>query len=359
MAIKDFVTMLTGKRLVGFDIGDRYVKIAVTVSGRIKKCVIVKTPDGLVSDGVILSMDAMADFLRETAKSHHIAHGNAAVVMPDPLVYTKIVDMPAMTESQLNYNLPFEFRDYLTDDKSNYIFDYAVRRIVTDVDGEPIGMNVMACAVLKRSIAEYRSMFRRAGFPMKCAYSAEYVGDMIIRRYAAEKCDNVKPEHCCLVDVGYKSTGLFFYHDGNYVVKHTVAIGISDFDDIVAEQLGVDCHVAHSYVLSDYNNVCGVGYAEEFYADLASEMLQTVNFYNHSYASGRLSDIYIYGGGYGITRLVDAVRDVLVGMNVHPISDVFCDDMKCDKPWLFANACGATLENSGETVISVKEAADE
>lgn len=39
---------------------------------------------------------------------------------------TAMVTMPLMTADQLVYNLPYEFRDYITDELKNYIFDYAM-----------------------------------------------------------------------------------------------------------------------------------------------------------------------------------------------------------------------------------------
>ena len=72
-------------------------------------------------------MDAMADFLRQTASQRHpLTH--AALVLPSTEVFTRELVMPAMTEQQLLYNLPYEFRDYLTEEKNKYFFDYSMRR---------------------------------------------------------------------------------------------------------------------------------------------------------------------------------------------------------------------------------------
>ena len=73
-------------------------------------------------------MDAMADFLRQTAKSNGIPLTHAALVLPSTEVFTRELVMPAMTEQQLLYNLPYEFRDYLTEEKNKYFFDYSMRR---------------------------------------------------------------------------------------------------------------------------------------------------------------------------------------------------------------------------------------
>lgn len=115
------------KKIVGIDIGGSSVKLAYFAGSTLKKAAMAPLPDNMVADGRILSMDAMADFLRQAARDNGIPLTNAAVVLPSTEVFTRELTMPAMTEQQLAYNLPFEFHDFLTEEKSKYFFDYSVR----------------------------------------------------------------------------------------------------------------------------------------------------------------------------------------------------------------------------------------
>lgn len=165
-------------KIVGLDIGENSVKMAYFADRELKRTAKVELPDAMVSGGRILSMDAMADFLHDAAKGSGIPLTNAALVVPASEVYTRIITLPAMTEQQLFYNLPYEFRDFLTEEKSKYFFDYAVRRIVNDADGHPKEMELFACAILKTTVEGYRAMLHRAGFRLRvltvteCAYGA-------------------------------------------------------------------------------------------------------------------------------------------------------------------------------------------
>ena len=100
-------------KIVGFEIGDHSVKLAYFAGNELKKAVCAELPDAMVSHGRILSMDAMADFLRDTARANGIPRAGAAVSLSLADAYTRDVTMPAMTEQQLSYNLPFEFHDFL------------------------------------------------------------------------------------------------------------------------------------------------------------------------------------------------------------------------------------------------------
>lgn len=57
------------EKIVGFDIGESSVKLVYFAGADLKKAVTAELPDNMVSGSRILSMDAMADFLRQTAKS--------------------------------------------------------------------------------------------------------------------------------------------------------------------------------------------------------------------------------------------------------------------------------------------------
>ena len=101
---------MTGN-IVSFDIGSAQIKLVWCAGGVCKAAVSAPVPDGLVRSGTIVSMDAMADLLRQLAKENNLPRSaQAAVILPAPLVFTRITELPPMTEGQLTYNLPFEFK---------------------------------------------------------------------------------------------------------------------------------------------------------------------------------------------------------------------------------------------------------
>ena len=67
------------KKIVGIDIGGSSVKLAYFAGSTLKKAAMAPLPDNMVADGRILSMDAMADFLRQAARDNGIPLTNAAV----------------------------------------------------------------------------------------------------------------------------------------------------------------------------------------------------------------------------------------------------------------------------------------
>lgn len=202
---------MTGN-IVSFDIGSAQIKLVWCAGGVCKAAVSAPVPDGLVRSGTIVSMDAMADLLRQLAKENNLPRSaQAAVILPAPLVFTRITELPPMTEGQLTYNLPFEFKDYLTQEKSRYYFDYAVQELVRGEDDSVTRMKLFACATLKTTIEDYRSMMNRAGFKLKLALPEEAAYAALLTDYIRR----TQPESrdYCLVDVGHAGIRMFILRD--------------------------------------------------------------------------------------------------------------------------------------------------
>lgn len=328
-------------KIVGFDIGENSVKMVQFAGKELKKAVSVEMPDAMVSGGRILSMDAMADFLHDAAKAHGIALTNAALVVPGSEVFVRTLTMPAMTEQQLNFNLPYEFRDFLTEEKNRYFFDYSVRRILRDEEGYPTEMELLACAMLKSSVEAYRAMFRRAGFrlrvivPTECAYGA--VLDAAIKRGAEPDRDR------CIVSIGHRSTHLYIFRGAEFDSRREIDLGGRMLDEQIAEHFGVDVHLAHGYKRSDYNGVLEADYALELYNRLAVEVLKAVNFYNYNNRDRELREIYICGGGGGVEPMLRILREA-TKLELHPAAELMPQGVEVDTPWTFLRAIGGVDE---------------
>lgn len=278
------------KKIVGFDIGEDSVKLAYFVDGEIKKTVSAEMPDAMVSGGRILSMDAMADFLRDTAKANGIPLTNAAVMLPSSEVFIRAVTMPAMTEKQLYYNLPYEFHDFLTEEKSKYFFDYSMRWVQVDEEDHPESMELLACAILKTKVEEYRAMLRRAGFKLKVLTPAECAyGALLAETETAEAKDR------CIVNLDRSSAHLYIYHEDEFDSRREIEVGLDILDERIAEQYGVDIHVAREYRHSNYEGVLQKEYAQEFYHQLMIEVVKAVNFYNYNNRDRELHDVFFCG----------------------------------------------------------------
>lgn len=330
---------MTGN-LVSFDIGESRVKIAWYLGAMCKKTVCADLPDNLINDGEIVSMDAMADFLRACTKEHGIPKSSAALILPAPLVFTRNVDVPPMTDAQLGYNLPFEFKDYLTQDKSLYCFDYSVQSIEHDEDGEPTKMRLFACATLKKTIDEYREMFRRAGFRLKLAMPEESAYAALLSAHIGA---GGETEDHCIVDIGSNAIRMYIFHGDCFATRRTIALGLRDLVSILSDLRGVDEHLAREHMLHNYENALSEPAVLDLFHRMAIEIMKAVNFYNYNNREQTLRRIHLCGGGASIEQISAAISE-MTNLTVHPISALMPPDTTHNEPWLYAKAVGCALQ---------------
>lgn len=146
-----------GKKYLGIDVEDRFLKIVVMKDRRVLNTYLEIMPDNMVIGGRIAAFHALADYLREVVRKNKIRVKDAAVVLPSETYYIRRVHLPKMTAAQLQINLPYEFHDYLQEDTDQYVFDYSV----LSVDEKE--MELLIAALSKQQVEEYKEMCKRAG----------------------------------------------------------------------------------------------------------------------------------------------------------------------------------------------------
>lgn len=146
-----------GKKYLGIDIEDRFLKLVVMKDGKVQKTCLEVMPDNIVMGGRIVAFHALSDYLRDTVRRNKIRVKDVAFALPSETYYIRRVKLPKMTAAQLQINLPYEFHDYLQDDTDQYVFDYSVLSV------DEKSMELLMAALSKRQVEQYKEMCKRAG----------------------------------------------------------------------------------------------------------------------------------------------------------------------------------------------------
>ncbi len=294
------------KKILGIEIGNCRLKIAVCSDYNLERLITADLPDNLVQEDEIVSWDAMAEFIKEVIKENKISVKSTAVVIPEKLVYTKHVVMPAMTVDQLKVNLPYEFHDYITEEKDKYFYDYAVMNKTFDDDGNLTEMELMAVAILKETVNQYKTMFRRAGLRLNLV-APDYCAIRNIIKDYEEVNDLKEPGDYAVLDIGHKTVKLYFFTKGEYEITRVMEAGCEEIDRYIAENLNVEEHIARIYKETNKDDILHEPGCEEIYSQMAIEVMRVLNFYNFNHPDNGLDALYYCGGGSLITPLIDAI----------------------------------------------------
>lgn len=338
------------KTLLGVDIGTDTLKLALCSGTRVKKAVFVPMPKNLVQEGRIVSPEAMGELIRTTMKENGIRAKSAAYVLPSDQAFVRNVTMPRMTAEQLTYNLPYEFNDYITDELRDYVFDYAMLTEAEDVpeaaeeaesEAAAPTMELMAVGASKTAVESAREMLRKAGLKMDKLAPAVCSYVSLIREL--ENGLGASYMEYCILDLGYRSIRMYMFRGDRHVVTRELEIGMEALDRVIADSFGVDEHLAHTYLLTNYEDCQNSEACVNAYNNIAVELMRALNFYRFSTPDSQLSDIWMCGGGAVIPALRRIVAETL-DMGVHRAEELVPQGELIEDCYAFAQAVGITMD---------------
>lgn len=315
---------MSKKSVLGIDIGFSNLKLAQVKDNVVEKIVIVPMPERMLKEGHIVSPKTMSDLIKEAMKENGLKASGAALALSDDVAYVRNVKLPWMSTDQLNINLPYEFKDFLTEDLSSYVFDYAMRSTPEDykayqdaaANGQnpPAGteeMDLMGAVVSKDILEEARDMLKKAGLDMVMAtpYIAAYT--KLLQRIP----ENQNKDYC-IVDLGHTNIRVHFFKGDRYITTRNLDSGVSRLEDIVASELQCDIHLARLYLKNNHENCQFNEKVKAVAADISNEILRATNFYRFSNPDTDLKDIWLVGGGENL-RVLKETMAITIEMIIH------------------------------------------
>lgn len=330
--------------MLGIDVGGSALKLAQVSGGRVQKLAAAPLPDNLVREHRVVSLDALAHELRQALRESRISVRQCALVLPPEEAFVRRITVPYMTVEQLKVNLPYEFHDYIQNDKDLYFYDYAVVDTRLGEDGQPREMELLAAAARKEAVADYRLLLRKAGLKLALAVPEYLTARNLIRAYEARRPEH--PAEYCVVDMGHGAIRMHMYRGAVYETTRVIEFGGASLDALIADAAAVDPHVAADYKLSNYEGAQELPACRDLYARIAVELLRAVNFYGFNTPDSDLRDVYFGGGLSKVRALMEEIRGSL-HLNLHPVEELLPEGAAGQEAGLCAAAVGATLQTNG------------
>ncbi len=314
------------KKILGIDIGYDTMKLALLVGRTVKQTAVVSMPKNLVREGLVVSSDTMGELIKTSMKKNRMNARNAAVMFSNESVYIKNATMPRMNAEQVIFNLPYEFRDYITDEPKDYLYDYSVISEIppeeTGEEGAPKSgsYELLAVAAPKALMADTRYMLKKAGLKLEKAAPAVCAYISIIRNLQKDFRDEIS--EFCFLDLGYRSVRMYMFKDDVYEATRVLEIGLSVLDDVLADEFNVDVHLAHTYLLTNFEGCQSKEVCINAYNNIAVELVRALNFYRFSNPDSSLSHVWFCGGGANIDALKQAISSGAPDLTFHDASDL-------------------------------------
>ena len=339
------------KTLLGVDMGYDSLKLALCRGNSVRKVASAPMPKNLLREGRITSVEAMGEFVKQTMRENGIRGvTHAAVILSNEASYVREVTMPLMSAEQLMINIPYEFNDYITDELKNYIFDYAMISTPEDIEREresasedhPPVMELMLSAVQTGVLEDTKRVLHKAGLrlakaaPSLCAYIS------LIR--CAERINaEVEQKEYCVLDLGFQNIRMYMFKGDRHIVTRVLETGLSVLDEAIADSLDVDVHLAHTYLLTNYEGCQNQEACINAYNNLAVELMRALNFYRFSNPDSEVNDVWLCGGGSVIPPLQEVIQETL-GMNIHQAASLAPGGENIPDCYQYIESIGITME---------------
>lgn len=311
------------KSCLGIDIGKDQMKLVLMKGENIVKTASVQMPEGLLKDGRIVSVETTGELIRKTMKENKIRCKEAAVVVSSGICFLRNVTMPEMTAEQLVYNLPYEFRDYITDELKKYVFDYSWGSGEEMPKGKKLKkaskkkkkeekpeeeenqkrneMELLAAAAPLEVMEDLRLMTRKAG--LKLTFAAPEVSACENLLHYKLRNEQDKDKEYGILDLGSTSSRLFIFKGDRHQVTRVIERGMEQVEELLADNFHIDIHLAHTWLLANHEDCIHSEVCQDAFSQISVELMRALNFYQFSNPESRLEDIYICGGGASIATM--------------------------------------------------------
>jgi type IV pilus assembly protein PilM len=221
-------------------------------------------------------------------------------------VMIKKIELPTMTEEELDTRMHVELGQYIPYNIDEVEVDYQVMDIARD---RPNFMEVLLVAAKKESVKDCINLVKLSGlepavidvdfFALSNAYEATY---------------GIKGnENIALLDIGASKSTLNILNQGVPLFTRDIPIGGHQITDRIREQLGVAYDEAETIKLGQISEQIPTEEIEETFVNVVgnwvTEFKRAIDFYYSNYPGNNIEKIYLSGGSCRVPGLCQLFRE--------------------------------------------------
>ncbi len=301
-----FFSSLFAKKtsILGIDIGTANIKIAqVSHQGRpvLETYGIVNSVYQLGNKSDELAIKHTAEILRGLMQKAGVSAKRSIISFPNSLVFTSVISLPQMSDSELASSVEFEAKKYVPLALSEVDLSWSVIAGSRTTDGM---VSVLLTAAPKLVTKNYMRVFELAGLSPE-------VGEIEALALIRSLIGNAQI-NCVIIDIGARSTGLNIIENGFLRLSRNLNIGGDTITAKIARSLNISLARAEQFK-KDFGLSGGT-----FIPDvikpvinlIKSEVKQLLTIYQSH--NMQVDKIFLVGGGANLPGLAGFFEDLKV-----------------------------------------------
>jgi type IV pilus assembly protein PilM len=324
------------KDLIGIDIGSTSIKLVKLKGSKGNyeiECVgIAPLPSEAIVDNSLMDTSAVVDGLKSLFNGLGITKlKDAASSVSGNSVIIRKISLAAMSSEALEDEIQWEAEQYIPFDINDVNIDF---QTLEPDDVDPSKMNVLLVASKKDIINDYLSVFAEAGLKLVLVDV-----DACAVKNAFELNYELVPEDVyALVNIGASMMNLNVVRGGVSLFTRDVQVGGGIFTEEIQRKMAISSEEAERLKVSANKSspaalLDSIARVNE---TLATEIRRSLDFYNSNAIEGKITKVFLSGGGCKTFNLIESVAarlnlpvDVL-----NPFSQIKFNDKKFEKAFL-------------------------
>ena len=299
------------KLCIGLDLGSSAIKVAQVAGRRGSDARLLAfgiEPIGAdaIVDGAIMNQSAVVEATRALVSRLKLRTKDVALAVSGHSVIIKKILVPAMSEAELEEQIPFEAEQHIPFDRNDVELDW---QVLSDRDTQG-QMELLLVAAKKEVVRDYTAVAREAqlnpavvdvaAFALQNAWEAAYPNAP----------DTGTGTATVLINVGACISHINILSGGNTAFTRDVNTGGNAFTDDLKRQLGVSQEEAEQLkVNADVNPEESVSRVLRQSAEhIAGEFSKSLDFFLASHRDHALGRIYLAGGSARVSALHRAIE---------------------------------------------------
>ena len=297
---------------LGVDIGTSSIKIAEVAFGKdgpeflnygiLEELGNIDRPNTALQSSTLKLFDQdVISYIKFLSQKSHFKSTGVVASLPAFSVFTTVVELPVMVDSELADALKFKAKQYIPLPISSITIDWIKVKEKEDADGNKKQL-IFLIAITNEQVEKYKKIFSAAGLKL---IALEIEGFSLARSLAKEDKPTV------IVDIGARSTGISVAQDGVLYFSSQSDFAGSTLTRAVASGLGVNNRRAED--LKKQRGLLNVGIgAEQELSTLMkptldviiNEVKRVMENYRNTYHQ-EVKEVVLTGGGAQLLGLED------------------------------------------------------
>ena len=303
------------KNVIGLDIGSSSIKIVelreVKDGFKLQHLGISPLPPEAIVDGALMDSVTIIDTIRDLVTSTSKTRDVVTSVSGHSVIVKKIT-LPFMTETELEESIQWEAERHIPFDINDVNIDFQILGYRSE---NPDLMDVILVAAKKDIINDYVSVIMEAGLnPVVMDIEAFALENMLGINYEIEKDDIV-----AIANLGATVTNINILKDNLSAFTRDIFKGGNQITEEIQRQLHVDYEEAEKIKVGQKGEGASQSVVENALRSasesLAVEIGNSLDFFQSSTTSQKVSKLYLSGGGSKIKDF-DIILQQQIGIPV-------------------------------------------